>query len=237
MCIHSLFRSLLPAHIPVEDVLAALLHRARWHNWEVPVLRPRVVSAIHGTSGRVTALLAAAAQTAVDLWALLNFLLPEVFDCSGTLDEWLSAPFQVHTLPQTAPRPGAAAATRCSLSARHRNPNSVPRLFCCGAHQCDDGRGSEHVPGLPTAGDALGAVASCACICEICRLASTAPNNLYTTALSNATSIRPSMFFTIVEVYPCMVARKLKCTLQTRQLMDLIRKLSNPGCLMSSGPG
>lgn len=30
-----------------------------------------------------------------ELWALLNFLLPFVFNCSETFDEWFAAPFKV----------------------------------------------------------------------------------------------------------------------------------------------
>lgn len=40
------------AHIPVEDDPAALLHRARWLNWEVPVLK----TASHGTARRFSRL-------------------------------------------------------------------------------------------------------------------------------------------------------------------------------------
>jgi SNF2 family DNA or RNA helicase len=34
-------------------------------------------------------------NTLGELWALLNFLLPKVFDSADTFDEWFAAPFQV----------------------------------------------------------------------------------------------------------------------------------------------
>ena len=34
-------------------------------------------------------------NTLGELWALLNFLLPKVFDSAETFDEWFAAPFQV----------------------------------------------------------------------------------------------------------------------------------------------
>jgi SNF2 family DNA or RNA helicase len=38
---------------------------------------------------------AAVQNTLGELWALLNFLLPKVFDSADTFDEWFAAPFQV----------------------------------------------------------------------------------------------------------------------------------------------
>ncbi len=36
-------------------------------------------------------------NTLGELWALLNFLLPRVFDSADTFDDWFAAPFQVRT--------------------------------------------------------------------------------------------------------------------------------------------
>lgn len=35
-----------------------------------------------------------------ELWSLLNFVLPRVFNSSETFDEWFAAPFRVRLLPQ-----------------------------------------------------------------------------------------------------------------------------------------
>ena len=34
-----------------------------------------------------------------EVWALLNFLLPKVFHCSDTFDDWFAAPFQAPPPP------------------------------------------------------------------------------------------------------------------------------------------
>ena len=45
-------------------------------------------------------------NTLGELWALLNFVLPHVFNCSDTFDEWFAAPFQVRqSILQTATPP------------------------------------------------------------------------------------------------------------------------------------
>ena len=38
-------------------------------------------------------------NTLGELWSLLNFVLPHVFNCSDTFDEWFAAPFQVQLHP------------------------------------------------------------------------------------------------------------------------------------------
>ena len=35
-----------------------------------------------------------------ELWSLLNFVLPRVFNSSETFDEWFAAPFRVRLTPQ-----------------------------------------------------------------------------------------------------------------------------------------
>ena len=46
-----------------------------------------------------------------ELWALLNFVLPAVFDCADSFDEWFAAPFRVRS---PAAPPCLQARRRCA---------------------------------------------------------------------------------------------------------------------------
>lgn len=52
-----------------------------------------------------------------ELWALLNFVLPQVFNSSESFDEWFAAPFKV-----CFTNSGPLLEGRCSLMAAHCLP-------------------------------------------------------------------------------------------------------------------
>ena len=96
------------------DANTQLVHRARNSatvaraqvQWEVLVVdeghrlknaASRLAEALRGYSFQHRVLLTGTPiqNSLAELWALLNFVLPAVFDCADSFDEWFAAPFRV----------------------------------------------------------------------------------------------------------------------------------------------
>jgi len=108
----------------------------------------RLAEALRGYAVRHRVLLTGTPiqNSLAELWALLNFVLPAVFDCADSFDEWFAAPFRVRARRCQSLRACVQPSLHAAVTASACIEQGPLRHLCWAARGLD---ASADVPWLP----------------------------------------------------------------------------------------